>query len=482
MGLLDSLKGIRKALTLDSNPFGGFSHSIEPLPGKLPVFPEWFFTARIGQPRNINIQEVRTFAKSPWTQMVLGTIKREVSTIPWDIVPIDANDGVDYKEKIKTAKNWYQNVNGESETINDLHSMLITDLGEIDAGTMVKVYSVDSYEDVEQPLYDTNGKQTGSQMVNKLKPFGQRELKELVVADGSTFLKQIDIYKRLIAYYQYSYKNPRTNPQRFDADEVVYYCMNKKSYALYGYSPVQSIQQVLETLLNATRWNKDFFKNNAIPDGMISLPGASPEQMAQFKRQVLKSVKGKAHQLLFQNTDAKWEKFSQSAKDMEWLEGQKWYSQLTFAVFGISPVEAGFHENVSQGNQAGQERITVKNGVKPYLELLARKQTKEVLPELFQEENPGIKFVYKPKEHVEEQIEFEQNTKLMEIGAMTINEFRKERGDDPVEWGDEPISSLNTSQETSEVQSPQQDPQQQNLDSEKKSFMKRFGGFLNRGD
>jgi hypothetical protein len=151
---------------------------------------------------------------------------------------------------------------------------------------------------------------------------------------------------------------------------------------------------------------------------------------------------------------------------------------LTFAVFGISPVEAGFHDNVSQGNQAGQERITVKNGVKPYLELLARKQTKEVLPELFQEENPGIQFIYKPKEHVEEQIEFEQNTKLMEIGAMTINEFRRERGDDPVEWGDEPMSTqLNTQEDETK---PQQDPKQQELDLEKKSFMKRFTGFLNQ--
>jgi hypothetical protein len=311
MGFVDTIKNIKKALSQEDNPFSGFSHSTEPLPGKLPVFPEWFFTARIGQPRKINVKEVRNFAQSPWTQMVLGTIKREVSTIPWDVIPIDADDGIDYKEKIKEAKAWYRNINGESETITDLHSMLITDLGEIDAGTLVKVYSIESYEDVEQPLYDNNNELIDTVIVNKLKPFGHRELKELVVADSSTFLKQIDIYKRLINYYQYSYKNPRTNPQRFEKDEVVYYCMNKKSYALYGFSPVQAIQQVIETLMNATRWNKDFFKNNAIPDGMISLPGASPEQMKAFKRQVLKSVKGRSHQLLFQNTAATWETFSQ---------------------------------------------------------------------------------------------------------------------------------------------------------------------------
>jgi len=469
--LLDSIKPTQA-------PFNGFGYTNQPVEGNLPVFPEWFFTARIGQPRKINPIEVRNFSQSPWVQMVLNTIKKEVMNIDWDLMNADENDEQTYESEKKLVEDFLNNINSDSETIDDLHSMLITDLGEIDAGTLVKVFSNDSYEDAgEEPVYNEAGVQIGTQPVFKLKPLGQRRLLEIRAADGSTFLKQIDIYKRLMAYYQYSFKNPRTNPKRFDPEEVVYYCMNKKSYTLYGFSPVQSIQQVLETLIQATRWNKDFFQNNAIPDGIVSLPNANPEQLRNFKREVLNATQGKAHKLLFQNSDADFKSFANSARDMEWLEGQKWYFHLVFAVFGVSPVEAGFHENVNQGNQAGQERITVKNGIKPYLELFERHINRQIIPEILGDETPKIKFKYKPKEHVEEQIEFDQDMKQLEVGAMTINEYRKSRGLTPVEWGDEPYSST-PSFSSDNVASPQQDSSNAELDQEQKAFMKRFEGLL----
>lgn len=472
MGFVDNIKKIL-------NPeFYGWTTSSQSVEGNLPVYPEWFFTARIGQPRSINVLEVRNFARSPWVQMVMNTQKREMSIIDWDIVPVDEDDNIDsLQEDIDKCKEYLQMINSDGETIDDLHSMLVTDLGEIDAGTLVNVFSDDSYEEVTEPVYDEQGREIDTTTRLKLKPLGGRTLLETRSADGSTFLKQVDIYRRLIAYYQYSFKNPRTNPKRFEPDEVIYYYMNKKSYTLYGFSPVQSVLQVIETLMQATRWNKDFFKNNAVPDGIISLPNASPEALQNFKRSWENTVKGKPHKLIWQNSDAKFESFMKSARDMEWLEGQKWYFHLVFAAFGVSPVEAGFHENVNQGNQAGQERITVKNAIKPLLTLFENMINKRIIPEILQQEKPRIKFVYKPKEHVEEQIEFEQDTKLIEQGVLTINEYRKSKGWEPVEWGDVPMSigMLNQQSELRQQEmenQPQQDPQQQR---EKEAFLKRFG-------
>ncbi len=227
---------------------------------KLPVFPEWFFTARIGQPRNLNVTEIRDFSKSAWVQMVLSTIKKEVTNTKWDLVKKDSEDETDYTNEIEEAKNFLLDLNTNHNSINDIHSMIITDLGEIDAGTIVNVFSADSYEEKSVEVRDELGREKGKELRIVLKDFGDRELVQVFPADSGTFLKQIDIYRRLQAYYQYSFKNPKTNPIMFYPDEVVYSMMNKRSYSLYGFSPVQSIVQVLELLIQSTRYNKDFLK------------------------------------------------------------------------------------------------------------------------------------------------------------------------------------------------------------------------------
>ena len=148
--------------------------------------------------------------------------------------------------------------------------------------------------------------------------------------------------------------------------------------------------------------------------------------MARFKAMWNNNFKGKAHKILFQNTEAKFEKFMSNAKDMEWLEGQKWYLWLVFAIFGISPVEAGFFEGVNQGNQEGQERITIKNGVRPYYRIIERALNKFILPEILQTELPPVIFKYQPKDEVSERIEHEQDMGMVDRDIMTINEIRAE--------------------------------------------------------
>ena len=437
MGLLHSIKE-----TFLSKQVFGFNASkddkgTETFTDKLPVQPNWFFSPVMGQPRGVDLAEIRRFAKSPWVQMVLNTIKKEVNIIPYEIVPCDEEDETDYSEQIKKVEDDLDQVNSDRETITDLANMIITDVGEIDSGVWVNVYTTSSYEEKEIPVYDNLGRVAGSEKKLVLKPLGQRELVETRIADSATFLKKIDIYRRIQGYYQYSWKAPRARPIEFEPDEVVYFQMNKRPESVYGFSPVEAIQQVLEVLLQSTRYNKEFFKSNAMPDGIIGLPNADPESLKMFKDMWNSEFKGKAHKLLFHNTDAKFAPFAPTQRDMEWLEGQKWYFHLVFGVFGVSPTEAGFHENVNQGNQAGQERVTVRNAIKPYLKLIENRINKRIITELLQEERPKIKFKFCPTDHAEEQIQFDQYMKEIEVGTMTVNEYRKLKGKDPVEWGDD---------------------------------------------
>lgn len=418
----------------------GFGDLPEIREDKLPVFNQWMFSARMGQPRGVDIHEIRQFAKSPWAQMALNTIKKQVETIDYDFIETEyADEGQDYTDLRNELERFFKYINSDGDCWDDIANYLITDLGEIDAAAVAKVFTAGSYTMDEVPIYDSTGRSLGTEVIPVLKDPGQRELVEVRIGDGSTFLKQIDVYRRLLAYYQYSFKHPRNAPVRFQPDEVIYLQMNKRPYSVYGFSPIQSVQQVLDLLIQSTKHNKDFFSHNAMPAALVSLPGVSQDSIKDLEKKWTEKMKRNAHKVLFQGTPATIQPLGFNNKDMEWLEGQKWYFHLVFGAFGVSPAEAGFYENSNRSTQEGQERVTVKNAVKPYLKQLER-AAYNIICERLGTDKPPLKLEYQPKDHVVEEIEFNQNMAMLDRQVMTINEYRAERGLDSVEWGDVPVA------------------------------------------
>lgn len=482
-GKLLSSKGTQTTPnSTDTIGVAGISLQDEREAGKQAIYPQWFYSARLGQPRGVDIEKLRTLSKSAWIQMVLSTFKKQIYSTDWDIVKIDEEDETDRTEDIKKVKAFFENINENGQNIDDINSELITDIGEIDAGCLNFIYTAESYDIGELPIWDNWGNVIGTETGLVLKPFGQRELVQIKSIDGGSMLKQVDIHKNLKRFYQYSFKHPRLNPTPFEKDEITYLIMNCKSYSVYGFSPVQSVQQVIELLIQGTRYNKDIFTNNAIPDMLATIPKLSDEGLKKLKRMWNNEFKGKPHQVGFLN----WEignvhKLAESNRDLEWLDGQKWYFKLVFAVFGVSPTESGFFENSNKSNDEGQERVTVRNALKPYFQLFERVHTNKTICEILQNKNHGLKFEYKPKDQVREKLEFEQNTKELELGIITINEYRRLQGKEDVEWGDEPLRKPMDPTLFNDINSnPKQDENNVEINNEnEQKYKKSFEEFLN---
>ena len=436
--LLARIKGNSNKQTLTEESFAGVSLNIQMgEDSKVPSSPVWYGQAPWGVPRGEDINKIRTFAKSNWIRMVTQTIVREVTNIKSDVVAADEETIDEFKEQIneqtEKVKAFLNKPNRTSESHRELLIPTIFDVLEIDSGANVKVFSEQSYE----PAVD----QLSGYHYLKLKPFGQRELVELYHADGSTFLPRFKSRSRILdLWFQYSYSNPSAAPTVYSSDEVIYFVQNLNSYSLYGWSPLQSILQIVELMTFATKHNKDFFEKSAIPSMIIQAKG-NLEQLKRLRDDFYAQFKGPSntHKVYFSNGEATPSPLNISNKEMQWLEGMREYRKTIFAAYGLSPVEAGFHEDANRSSQAGQERISVKNAIKPYLELIENKINRELIPEILQVEIPLVKFKFFPTDHVEEEVEFNQDTKLMEIGAITINEFRKKNGLDPVEWGNSPL-------------------------------------------
>lgn len=420
----------------------------------LPFLPNWFWTAKLGMPRQLNVFEIRQYAKSGWVQMVVNTITRQIMLTEWDIVTKDEDGDVDnWAKDVEKIKTLLEQPNRNGDTFWDVWIPFLRDVLEIDAGVVFKGRNLSG------------------------------ELVELYSYDGSRFLINLNEYGIINedeGYFQYSYRMPAQRPKPFRKDEIIYGRMNTNNELRpYGFSPLQSVVQEVELMIQSTRYNKEFFKNNAIPDGIVSVP-MELEQLSQFKASWEREVKGRPHKLIFHNSDANFTPLGQTNKDMEWLDGQKWFFHIVFGAYGLSPMEAGFFEDGNRATGDSQERITVRNAVKPYLKLIESKINCEIIPELVGHDE--VKFKWFPKDHVEERIEHEQTMALVDRRILTINEVRAEKGMEPVEWGDEPVQAPNPFTNPlvdNPRDKPKKDEPKDIKEENRKMYTKLLGVYLN---
>ncbi len=475
---------------LRSHPFGDISHSMgrittwykqtrsylakeirvfsaaetTPLPD-MPFIPNWVNSARLGIPRGINLIELRQFAKSAWVQMVVNSISKQIMTTEWDIVTANEEDDLEaMKADVERVKTFLKQPNRNGDTFWDVWVPFVRDVLELDAGIVYK------------------GRNAAGKLV------------EIFAYDGGRFLVNMNEHgivgedslgNEVPGYYQYSFRNVSNPPVPFDKDEIVYGRMNTNTELFpYGFSPLQSIQQEVELMIQSTRFNKERFANNTIPDGIVNVPMPA-EELNTFKNSWEQTVRGRPHKLVFLNSpDAKFTPLAMSNKDMEWLDGQKWYFHVVFAAFGLSPQEVGFFENSNRSTSESQERVSIKNAVKPYLDLIAAKINREIIYELVGHDK--LEFKWFPKDHVAEKIEHDQQMAQLDAGVITINEVRGMKGLEDVPWGDEPLQAPSPAEPSSEPESagepkPRDESSEEAEEEARKLYTKLFKGFMING-
>lgn len=107
---------------------------------------EWFWQPIRGQPRRVDTNELRKYANTLWAQSAIQTILNQIDAIPYDFVPKEEYSYEEAEDEIKQAKDFFKQVNKNFESWNDVQRAWLKDVKEIDAGVLVKVFSIDSYD------------------------------------------------------------------------------------------------------------------------------------------------------------------------------------------------------------------------------------------------------------------------------------------------------------------------------------------------
>lgn len=431
--------------------------------------PNFLYKPPFGMPRRENTPQMKELSKNPYVFSVIKTISDEATSVGWEIkikeefqmTDEDKNKLGDMTNKIKEITQFFKNPNGNEESFNHLLRQVIADICEVDSGVFVKVFNT-SGEFVQLFARD------GSLFLKNPDIYGYIGNKRDFVAplpDGFSgvaldvggtptvtqqqILKQYSLlFKEDAAYFQYGW-TAGSLPVPFGKREIVYIMQNPRSDSIYGRSPVQILTNTIFNLIYGIDFNLDYFTNNNMPSGAIQLLGAQQPQITQFRENFENQFKftddfGNARKKFFKfpisSSEVKFTPFQLSAKDMDIIAQQQWFTKILWMSFGVTADEMGFTENSNRATTESQIKVARRKAVGSILKVIQYHINTQIIPEFFTKPKDGIVGDMPPFGDIPLQFEFDifdveedmkDLTKLqMEInmGIKTPEMVAKERG------------------------------------------------------
>jgi len=441
--------------------------------------PNFLYKPPFGMPRRDNPVLYKKLAKNSYIFSIIKTLCDEATSNSWEVRVKDEyqDSGEVYDDKIKEVIKFLKNPNGNDESFQHILRQLITDLLETDSAVIVKVFN------------------------------NMGELKQIFSRDGSLFLKNTDIYgylgnradfvmpmpdgfsgvsidlggtptasqqqimkqysllyKEQAAYFQYGW-TAGSMPIPFGKREIIYMMQMPRADSIYGTSPLSRVVDIILNLTYGSEFNLDFYTNNNMPDGAITLQGADKSQVKSFRENMenqfrytddIGNKRKKFYKHPISTTEVKFTPFNFTSKDMEVLAQQQWFTKVLWMAFGVNAEEMGFTEDSNKSTSEEQIKAFKRKAIKPLLDVISYHLNTQLLNEFFDNADPDdipIEFVFDEydvdedmKKHTlyEQQIRMGIKTPLMvahELGIDTTEleaEMEKKKQEETFEEYNEP--------------------------------------------
>ena len=233
---------------------------------------------------------------------------------------------------------------------------------------------------------------------------------------------------------EYQFRNP-ASLQTLRKDQVFHVKHFSTQSRLTGTSPLTALRETLQTDVNALRWNKNFFKNAAMPALFMSPTNddLTPEQVKVIQEQMRSLYLGveKAHRTAVMPTKMTLDTLGVSSKDAEFLGLRQVSKEEVCAAFGVPLPIAGDIGKAQYNNISRAEKIFWAETLVPEMRLLRGTLNKQ-LGKFF----PGAYFTwdYSTIEALQEDATIRQERVLdknmfflnmFQAGALSVPEFRE---------------------------------------------------------
>jgi phage portal protein BeeE len=194
-----------------------------------------------------------------------------------------------------------------------------------------------------------------------------------------------------------------------EPDEVVYLQMYPQSDSPYGTDFISRLRWQLEYLLDSTKAAGMTFQNGVMPGIVWEHPEiCNREQLAERIQQIELENQGPDNfgGILHLMKDEKITPLSATFHEMEWLEGQKWVSQIVWAMFGFSENEFSSGD-VTRATAYISQNLTKSRMLYPLMKLYEETINAQILPYLPGYEE-GMKFKFSESVNLDDDLKIAQ--------------------------------------------------------------------------
>jgi hypothetical protein len=321
-----------------------------------------------------------------------------MGSVPWNIIDSD-------KKSVESAVDFIKYPNPQ-ENFGTVMKMTMRDLMRYDAGAIVKSFSVGG----------RRGDHTQYSVAHPQKGY----LLEFKSYSGPEFWKEIDRVPMQInvpvagnvpiqmnqqnaahytGWWSHGYtvrywQRSRTGVYLpFQPEELCYFMMYPTPDQIYGTDFLKYLRYQLQYLIDSTKAAGQTFANGVVPNLIWKHPQVrTTDQLTQRIAQMQAELKGPmrfggAMHLVGEES---LETMKFSLHDMEWLEGQKHFEQLVWAMWGFQPSEF-IGDSTNRATAYVGRNITKSRLLYPLMTLFEDMINREILPYL-QDYKKGWKF------------------------------------------------------------------------------------------
>lgn len=208
-----------------------------------------------------------------------------------------------------------------------------------------------------------------------------------------------------------------------------------------GMGTVEAAAIAIDTDEYASRWNKNFFANSAVPSAALQTDQElSKEQAKLIEETWLAKYTGvnNAHKLAILHSGLKYQPTNPNQKDMQFLEQRKFSRDEILAIFRVPKMILGIVEDVNRANAEASDYIFAKRVIKPLIIMVANGLTANYLP-MWGLGGGDYRVWFDDPVPQNRELEIQEDEAGIRSGYLTINEVRNRRGFDAIEGGDQPL-------------------------------------------
>lgn len=264
-----------------------------------------------------------------------------------------------------------------------------------------------------------------------------------VIADPTLYIKQ------------YEFQKSNGQKEIFAPEDIIHFKDPNPMSTLRGMSPIAVSKYRIETEEQATRYQKDFFKNNARPDALLmteqQLDG---EQRAQMTSSWEERHRGKesGSKIGLLEGGMKYQQVSISQREMDYIESMKFTRDDILVAFGV-PKSVITTDEVNYSNAETGIRLFLSETIQPEMTQLV-----EVLNEFLVSPDFGEEYYFDFKDPTPSDRAAMRADHTAGYGKwLTTNEIRTDYNLPAVEGGDViaiPVAQVNPQDPQSSINTP----------------------------